>query len=608
MKNVLPASHDASLAALLLAINPAALKGAVVRGSRGACEAWLAAYVAHGTTTTTRRVPGNVAEERLLGGLDFAATLAGGRAVCERGLLASAHDGCVVLSASVTQPSTWLHIARALDDAAITVERDGFSETHATVFAAIALETPDDPLPAPAFSDRVAFVIDVPDGFAPASVATADDIAAAQARLSEARCSDTMITALCRGALQLGVPSLRLVSRAVDVARTHAALHQARAVDNDDIIAAARLVFGPRATAVIQAPAEPAAAEPAPAADTPPDATDQGPPPPESSAPPPEPPPGTDSDGANDAATDALTEMMVRSVQSALPPGMLAAAAARRATAAGAAGRAADTKTTGNRGRQVGTRRGDPRGGARLDLVATLRAAVPWQRLRRTAAGAERKKLVEVRRDDFRVRRCKSPSTTTTLFVVDASGSSALNRLAEAKGAVELMLAEGYARRDRVALIAFRGTAAELVLPPTHALARARRAIAGMPAGGGTPIATALDLAADVVEGMRRDGGQTVVVILTDGQANVARDGRGGRARAHEEALASAGRLRSMPVRVVWIDTAARVTQLSRDLADALGARYVALPSASASGVRDIARVALGDASATAETAGLVRA
>jgi magnesium chelatase subunit D len=102
---------------------------------------------------------------------------------------------------------------------------------------------------------------------------------------------------------------------------------------------------------------------------------------------------------------------------------------------------------------------------------------------------------VLIRADDFQVMRYQQRSETTTLFVVDASGSSALHRLAEAKGAVESLLADCYVRRDRVALMAFRGKGCELILPPTRSLTRAKRSLAGLPGGGGTPMATAIDAA-----------------------------------------------------------------------------------------------------------------
>jgi magnesium chelatase subunit D len=118
---------------------------------------------------------------------------------------------------------------------------------------------------------------------------------------------------------------------------------------------------------------------------------------------------------------------------------------------------------------------------------------------------------VLVRRDDFRVQRLRERRETTTVFVVDASGSAALHRLAEAKGAIELLLAECYVRRDRVALIAFRGrpgaAGAELLLPPTRSLVRAKRSLADLPGGGGTPLAHGLDAARALAEDVSRRGG-----------------------------------------------------------------------------------------------------
>lgn len=116
----------------------------------------------------------------------------------------------------------------------------------------------------------------------------------------------------------------------------------------------------------------------------------------------------------------------------------------------------------------------------RLNLIDTLRAAAPWQRLRAASApsGPQR---VQVRGSDLRVARMQQRAATATLFVIDASGSSALHRLAEAKGAVNLLLAECYVRRDQVGVIAFRGRAAEVLLPPTRSLVRAKRSLAQLP-------------------------------------------------------------------------------------------------------------------------------
>jgi len=187
-----------------------------------------------------------------------------------------------------------------------------------------------------------------------------------------------------------------------------------------------------------------------------------------------------------------------------------------------------------------------------------------------------------VRGEDFHVARFIQRGRTTTIFAVDASGSAALHRLAETKGAVELLLADCYVRRDSVAVIAFRGRGAELLLPPTRSLVRAKRSLAGLAGGGGTPLGAGLDAAAALADVVRRRGDTPVVVVLSDGRANVGRDGAPGRAHAEADAQAAARGLRSLSVSVLFIDTSPQPQDSARDLAAAMGARYVPLPHAEA--------------------------
>ena len=238
------------------------------------------------------------------------------------------------------------------------------------------------------------------------------------------------------------------------------------------------------------------------------------------------------------------------------------------------------------RGRPAGVLRGDLRAGAKLNVIETLRAAAPWQPLRRREAvnsgDSGLRPRILVRKDDFRITRFKQRSETTTIFVVDASGSAALHRLAEAKGAVELLLADCYIRRDQVALISFRGNAAELLLPPTRSLARAKRSLAGLPGGGGTPLAAGLDAAFALSDLIRRKGQTPTVILLTDGRANIARDGGQGRPRAEEDAMSAARQLRAAGITTVLVDTSPRPGPVAETFAKEMGARYLPLPHADA--------------------------
>ncbi|MEL7049025.1 MAG: VWA domain-containing protein, partial [Pseudomonadota bacterium] len=170
----------------------------------------------------------------------------------------------------------------------------------------------------------------------------------------------------------------------------------------------------------------------------------------------------------------------------------------------------------------------------------------------------------------------------STAKMVSASGSSAAQRLAEVKGAVELLLAECYVRRDHVALVAFRGDQAEIVLPPTRSLVRAKRALSGLPGGGGTPLADGVMSACSLALAAKRKGQSPAVIMLTDGRGNVARDGRKGRNPGQADAQTAAAIFRSQSIRAVVIDTSRRPQEHAAELASAMGAVYLPLPNANA--------------------------
>jgi magnesium chelatase subunit D len=304
-------------------------------------------------------------------------------------------------------------------------------------------------------------------------------------------------------------------------------------------------------------------------------------------------------DPDRDPAADAdrpLADVVLQAAKAALPADLLSRLTfAPRSVRAQATGRAGMRQASPRHGRPIGARQGDIRDGARLHLLETLKAAAPWQMLRRAAVplpaeAAGNGRRLEVRRGDFRLARYQDHTQTLTIFVVDASGSSALHRLAEVKGAIELLLADCYVRRDLVALIAFRGRGAELVLPPTHALARARRCLAGLPGGGGTPLAAGLDAGALMADAARRKGQTPILAVLTDGRANVAADGSADRLRAEVDSIAAARRIRSAGVTALLIDTAPRPDERTRRLGVELGARYVPLPGVGSDSLSRVVR------------------
>jgi len=583
------------MSAALFAVDPVGLGGVVVRSGAGpARERWLAHLAALlPAGTPWRRVPLHVNDDRLLGGLDLSATLQAGRPIAQRGLLAEADGGVVLLAmAERLSAATAASVAAVIDTQELVAERHGIGTRSSSRIGVVALDEgiADDEQTPSRLRERLAFHLTLavaPDGD-DEQLFTRDDVAAARARFGAVRIDDAIVEGLCAASIALGIDSVRAAMLACRAARASAALDARDAVNARDAALAAALVLAPRAT---QLPTASADEERAADSDTPSDAPDVPPPDDAEAAEPP-------SESAEpDMPAGPIDDVVLEAALAAIPPGLLALLALGnpKAPRSPSAGRAGAATLGRSRGRPTGVRRGEPQGGARLNVIETLRAAAPWQALRRREAetadrpGSAR---IQVRREDFHVWRFKQRSETTTVFVVDASGSSALNRLAEAKGAVELLLADCYVRRDSVAVIAFRGTGAELLLPPTRSLVRAKRSLAGLPGGGGTPLAAGIASACALADAVRRRGATPIVVLLTDGRANIARDGTPGRARAGEDALAAARAMRMEGVAALLLDTSPQPQETARALAVAMGARYLPLPHAGAAMLSQAVRAA----------------
>ncbi|MEQ6250740.1 magnesium chelatase subunit D [Sulfitobacter sp. HNIBRBA3233] len=480
--------------------------------------------------------------EALEGGIDVSATLSGGTLTRTRGLLATPAT-LVLAMAERAQPFLAARIAATLD--------------AGTGHVLIALDegTQDEAMP-PALSDRLAFCVDLSD------VALADLDAPAPASAPSPHgpvtAPDDLADTLVALAVRLGIPSLRAVTFALRTARAHAALNGRSTVTDEDIAAAVELTFAHLATRLPEA-----------------DPQDQAEDPPEDPA----------EDPQDPSRQSHLPEdLLLDAVKAALPADLLARLGAG-AVQRSASGAGAGVKKTGNRrGRPLPARLGGSTQ-ARVDLIATLRAAVPWQTLRR-AHEPDRSGAI-ITRSDLRRKRYQDHSDRVLIFAVDASGSAAMARMGEAKGAIELLLAEAYARRDHVALIAFRGDGAEVLLEPTRSLVQTKRKLAALPGGGATPLAAGLMSAHAMALQARRKGLSPTIITLTDGRANMPLDGTPSRPRAAEDARTAATAIGAARIDTMVIDTGRRPEAALAQLAARTGGHYLALPRADARSLSD---------------------
>ena len=576
------------LALMLLAVDPA-LRGVALAAPAGSGKSALL----HGMRELQPDLPWvelplGCDSEALLGGLDLEATMHQGRRVIRSGALARAHGGFLLAeSCNLMDDGSANTLLGALEDRVVRIEREGLSLRSPAEFRLLTSFDPAEGAPRAHLLDRLGMVVMMPTiraGEARASIVRrhlqpdtetwSDEaqllrglIESAREQLPHIKLGDPQRRELIRMADALGVQGHRADLFAIRVARASAALGLRDEVQREDLELAARLVLLPRATRH-------------------PDTT-QSAPPPEPTTPDSPPPPDPrddiepDSDSVPSEDQLELAEEVLESLAVELPDALSSLSFARqRSGRSGSRG-----ATSGQRGRHVSSVPGLPRG-QRLDVIATLRAAARWQRVR-----THRRQGIALTSDDFRIKKYRSKAGALFIFAVDASGSMALNRMRQAKGAVHALLEQAYVNRDRVALLAFRGQEANLLLPPTGSVELLRRAVDQLPTGGGTPIAASLVASLDVADQAKRRGfGNIVLVLLTDGRANVGL--KADRAGVDAEVTQLARAVAATGIRSLVIDTQrsflsqGNATQLAR----ALAGDYLYLPNAQGTAIAAAAR------------------
>lgn len=572
---------DLALALVLSAVAPQ-IGGVLVRGEKGTAKSTIVRALAAVASGPLVELPVGATEDRVLGSLHLGRALADGTAEYEPGLLARADGGILYVDEVNLLPD---HLVDVLLDAAatgrVTVERDGVSATRDARFVLVGTMNPEEGELRPQLLDRFGLAVAVAaprdpalrvevvrrrmaydaDPVAFAEVWAAEEAALA-ARIGEARARvgavvlpDAVlvgIAELCAAAEVDGLRADLVIARA---ASAHAAWCGRTEVTRDDVRVAARLALPHRRR---RDPFDPPSLEPDELDDLLDDAL--GP----EEDPDDDPDGGGDGDGGGDDGGDGSDDGPQDGPEApqdqqgssgekgenadggegqAPPTSREQAGAPPRArlftvpgTGRGTSGRR--SRAIGERGRVVGSRTphgpGDAAGG--LHLTATLRAALPHQDARGRTQGRP-----VLAADDLRLAVREGREGNLVVLCVDASGSmAARRRMREVKTAVLSLLVDAYQRRDTVALVTFRGTGAELVLPPTGSVEVAARRLDDVAAGGRTPLAEGLEEVGRLLARERRRDGRRrpLLVLVTDGRATAGPDAV---ARSQAAAAALAG-------------------------------------------------------------------
>lgn len=578
---------DANLIAILLAINPRGLKGVSVKSQFGPIrDSWLNYFMnLLPADSKVVKAPANLSPEQLFGSLDIESALLSGKFKVSQGLLERLGGQYLLLPmAERMNLQVITHISQALD------EKNLFNYPHAAnnhPFGVIVFDESEFQEEGVNLRllDRLAFGIYL-DRFSINDTkkyleVTPSDIKDAIALLPSVTCSQDLIEVLIKAGLSLGISSLRANQFVLEAAKSLAALRGLMRVGQQEAIDAARLVYTHLKS--MQAPPEEGL-------DNKTDDSEDVDGNQESQH-------NSDNELSKDEETsdleninppssaDELEELVVEAIQASLPPKFMMRmnqTLRPTKTKASITGKSGSIEKSFASGRPHGARKGLPGNGRRLDILKSIRSAIPWQRLRAQQNNAflksDNESKIHFRAEDLHTKQYLKRRGTITIFLVDASGSSATQRLSEAKGAVEELLSQCYIRRDEVAMLSMRGSKVDIILPPTRSLVRAKRNLATLPGGGGTPLALGLRSANEMASLSERKGLTPIIVIMTDGKANVNLSGVGGRAGAHNDAITAAKELSIKSHRILFVDTSPQPEKLAQELAGVMAAQYFPLP------------------------------
>ena len=579
-------------------------------------------------------LPVGATEDRLVGSLDIEQAIRTGSRSFEPGLIAATHRGILYVD-EVNLLND--HLVDVLLDAAAMgrnyVEREGISVSHAAEFILVGTMNPEEGDLRPQLLDRFGLAVEVGSDFTSqerqevvrrriayesdpfrfmddwkdAEAAERDRILRSQRLLGSVTVSDDileLITGICH---EYQVDGLRADIVMYKTASTIAAYEGRDHVLADDVREAAEMALLHRQrrqpfqqphlateqldTMMDEFQNRPHDREPSNQDTSQPDEQDDGDPdPPEPEDQPPDP---EGDSGPQDQYFEVGTPFSVRSLQ-VKPPD-------HRARPTG--GRRARTVSGTPSGRYVGA--DVPQGKATdLALDATLRAAAPHQLQRRENTADKDAPAFLIEPHDVREKVRETKTGSLILFVVDASGSmGAQRRMVAVKGAILSLLLDAYQRRDRVGLIAFRGTGAQVLLPPTGSVDLAHALLSEMPTGGRTPLSRGLLLAMEVIEAEKQKDRSVLplLVVLSDGRANVAMGsadpeaGSGATSLPIAEARAMAAAIREQRISSVVVDTETDFIRLglAQPIAEAMGAPCIKLEELHSDALADTVRMQL---------------